>query len=195
MAQMWNAGLRLSDADYVLVINDDTNVIVSQVSEDINHAFMVARENDLVILNGSFGHFVITRRCIMYIGWFDERFLGFGQEDGDYYWRFEFFYNKAPTKVNGLVGISNASSDVGHESLVAGSSGKYSLFNDVFLNFKYLIGSGSHAGMFSEVATKLLDEPSLVEIEHWKEGLLEFMFERNPDAIREGISRHLSREI
>ncbi len=193
MAQMWNAGLRLSDSEYALVLNDDTNVIAATVAEDLNLAFAMARDHDLVILNGSFGHFVISRRCIRNIGWFDERFLGFGQEDGDYYWRFEFFYQKAPGKINGLIGISNASSDIGYESLVPGSTGKYSLFNDVFLNFKYLIGSGSHAGMFGQVASKVLDEPSLAGVEHWKEDLSELVLESNPDVIKEAISRHLSR--
>jgi len=193
MSQIWNAGLRLSDSNVTLVLNDDTNVVVSEVLENINYSFSLALENDLIILNGSFGHFIITRSCIRNIGWFDERFLGFGQEDGDYYWRFEQFYKKAPAKVDGLVGMSNASSEIGHEGIVAGFSGKYSLFNDVFLKFKYLFGSGAHAGMFGGVATKLLAEPSLLDLEHWRESLSELVHETDPSVIEKAISKELSR--
>jgi hypothetical protein len=193
MSQIWNAGLRLSDSDVALVLNDDTNIIVSEVLENINYSFSLALENDLIILNGSFGHFIITRRCINNIGWFDERFLGFGQEDGDYFWRFEQFYKKAPAKVDGLIGISNASSEIGHEVIVSGLSGKYSLFNEVFLRFKYSFGSGSHAGMFGGVAKKLLAEPSLLELERWRKSLLELVHETDLNVIEEGISKELSR--
>jgi hypothetical protein len=193
MSQIWNAGLRLSDSDVALVLNDDTNIIVSEVLENINYSFSLTLENDLIILNGSFGHFIITRRCINNIGWFDERFLGFGQEDGDYFWRFEQFYKKAPAKVDGLIGISNASSEIGHEVIVSGLSGKYSLFNEVFLRFKYSFGSGSHAGMFGGVAKKLLAEPSLLELERWRKSLLELVHETDLNVIEEGISKELSR--
>jgi hypothetical protein len=193
MSQMWNAGLRLSDSDVALVLNDDTNVIVSEVLENINHSFSLALENDLIILNGSFGHYIITRRCIRNIGWFDERFLGFGHEDGDYYWRFEQHYKKAPSKVDRLVGISNASSEIGHEHIVAGFAGKYSLFNDVFLTFKYSFGSGSHAGMFGGIAKKLLAEPSSRELENWRKNLSELVHETDTDVIEKGISKELSK--
>jgi hypothetical protein len=48
----------------------------------------------------SFSHFVMTKELLDDIGYFDERFLLHGEEDGDFVWRYIDKYGNYPPSVN-----------------------------------------------------------------------------------------------
>lgn len=172
MAKMWNMGIKCAGADLTLVLNDDINVNESEIVNVVQTIFSSVVENGLVIANGSFGHFAISSSCIQRVGVFDERFLGFGEEDGDYYWRFEEEYGQKPHHMDNLGGLVNMAEPSGHE-LLRSQSGKsrYSLFNSLFVEEKYNLQSGKHAGMFGSVAQKKLREVTPAELEEWESRL------------------------
>lgn len=185
VASMWNAGIRYSDAAEIVVLNDDVLVNPSEVANTLALLFEAIQTSGLVTLASSFGHFGISRRCVDDIGWFDERFLGFGEEDGDYIWRYEEHYGKAVSNVVAF-GFINRASDLGHESVITGGK-KYSLFNRLYLETKYNFGSGFTRGIFDSVATKLLPEMDPFTTDRFRNTLESERFSVSESEVRTGI--------
>ncbi len=82
LSKMWNQCIINSSNDKVLILNDDvliTKCFRKQL-DNIDSKF----NNCITILNGSWSHFFITKKIIDYVGWFDERLPGVGNEDWDY---------------------------------------------------------------------------------------------------------------
>lgn len=83
LAKCWNQLVILSNTQKILVLNDDT---------DVSELFRYELEQNIgeiktSTINNSWSHFIISKSTIKEVGWFDERFLGVGQEDGDYAYR------------------------------------------------------------------------------------------------------------
>lgn len=156
LAKLWNRGVLTASNEHCLVLNDDLTIptdlgtgqsIFDQLDELI-------QTNDTFRLNGSFSHFVISKKELMEVGFFDERLLGIGEEDGDFYWRYYQHYQKEiPSRdVTGILqpqpedGVLVQESDDGFKKGVR----HYSQFNRNFIkNEKYqraLIGG--YKGMF-----------------------------------------------
>jgi hypothetical protein len=144
ISRNWNLGIQLLGTENVLCLSDDLE-ITDGFKEDIASAFEVAEKEHFVII-GSFASFIINYKCIESIGWFDERFMGFGEEDGDYIFRFINKYQRKPRVYY--------SSAIRHLDLqtrgdeVAGT-GKYSLFNLAFRCLKYKSSKHGIQGTFS----------------------------------------------
>lgn len=132
---LWNAGIRYADLDFSIVLNDDISITPDSFVADLLTAIEVLRNTNLVTINSSWSHFLISRSMIQEIGWFDERFLGFGWEDGDYLLRYLRKRKSAPETINlhSFVNIVDSS----HDKQVTASWGKYSLFNREYYLFKY----------------------------------------------------------
>jgi hypothetical protein len=80
LAKGWNTLLIMSNAPKVLILYDDCEIKAGFRSE-----FESQKSNhDWLFLNQSFSHFMTSKNVIRKVGWFDERFLGIGHEDGDY---------------------------------------------------------------------------------------------------------------
>lgn len=131
-ATLLNAGILHSDTDVSIVINDD--IYVNPVEFEVETIVKEVEKHKLVLMNNSWSHFAINRSCLSTIGFFDEHFLGIGQEDGDYAHRFKLHYGfEVPAlEISGLVNFVDTSRD---ES-IAVTNGKYSLFNSVYLQIK-----------------------------------------------------------
>nr|WP_269460367.1 hypothetical protein [Polynucleobacter necessarius] len=70
-------------------------------------------------MNGSFSHFILDKQELVEVGFFDERLLGLGEEDGDFYWRFYKKYKKEiPSADMDL--IDNMQSDLADDGYVKG---------------------------------------------------------------------------
>lgn len=126
MSYLWNIGIRLCGAERFLVLSDDLAIDEKTSSLFVEKCFSELSENDLVIVNDSFGHFALTWELIEMVGWFDELLLGFGEEDGDFLWR----CMNAGAEICriDLPGFHNFSSNLGFEEIVS-MEGKYSFFN------------------------------------------------------------------
>lgn len=164
-ASLLNAGILHSDSDISIVLNDDIYWNPSGFSLELEEVVRDVTEQRLILLNNSWSHFAITKECLKAIGFFDEHFLGIGEEDGDYAQRFRAHYGvDVPAKIiQGLLNFVDQSRD----ETVAVTNGKYSLFNSVYLKFKGRLLDEAKEN--PEIST----EGTLVSIYSWRSALLE----------------------
>ena len=102
-----------SSNDRILILNDDLgidphveNSFFEQFEGVLNNAV-----NKTFTINGSFSHFVVSKDELIKVGFFDERVLVLGEEDGDFYWRYhETFGVEIPSFEIG--NIDNVHSDI-----------------------------------------------------------------------------------
>lgn len=139
LAKLWNTCLITSSNRDVLILNDDVTV---------GHEFF--RNLDIIVndesrkiyqplfkINGSWSHTFLDREIVSTVGWFDERYLGIGEEDGDFEWRLgkTFGQDMPSIAINGII------NHVDHSDCLAGMNkvnSKYSQFNyDFAFNTKY----------------------------------------------------------
>jgi hypothetical protein len=85
-----------SDSEIFLIFNDDIHIFPKLFRDNLKLITSLVLENGLVTINNSFSYFGVSRKCIEEVGFFDEHFLGMGEEDRDYYYRYEFKYLRKP---------------------------------------------------------------------------------------------------
>ena len=89
LAKLWNRGALTASHDRALILNDDL-----ELRSENGICFFDALEEAMAQhpgtfkINGSFSHFILDKRELIEVGFFDERLLGLGEEDGDFFWRF-----------------------------------------------------------------------------------------------------------
>lgn len=137
LAKMWNRGALAASNERVLILNDDL-----QLGRDEGKCFFDYFERALVVqagtfkINGSFSHFAADKRELIEVGFFDERLLGLGEEDGDFFWRYHQKYQREIPSIE-LPLIDNVQSDLADEGYAKGIR-TASLFNRDFIqNVKY----------------------------------------------------------
>ncbi len=162
LAKMWNNIVIFSETDYNFIINDDIAIhdpnLMSNIMNIINergHEFFTLGSHS----NG-FSHFIITKKQLDDLGYFDERLLSFGEEDGDMVWRYIKKYN-AEIPFYYIPGICHiaAHSDLPSNLVVHG--GNKPRWNRTFLfKHKYEVDyySDNVIGMFGIPHKKLLDD-------------------------------------
>lgn|GEM_PF-1786561 len=130
LALGWNRLILMSTRERILLLNDD----VFPEMEFRYHLERLKNLPDICSLNGSFSHFLITKKIVRQVGWFDERFLGMGQEDGDYICRMALrgiIHETIPVK--GLKNYVAPATDAGWAKLFDVVHGKYAGINfDIF---------------------------------------------------------------
>jgi hypothetical protein len=97
LSKLWNTIAIFSKTEYVLMLGDDVDFsnpeafdIVNRCIEDYSASFFT--------INNGFSHFVINKDILHTLGYFDERLLGFGEEDGDMVHRYtEVFGSQLPS--------------------------------------------------------------------------------------------------
>ena len=134
---MWNTSFNFTNTDYILTLNDDL-VIHDGFFEDFEAmlAHNAQTGHESFRINYSFSHFCVYMKDLFDVGYFDERLLGFGEEDGDWLWRWEVGKGR-PMRCYGTRGIvncidmaaTNSENMVKHDE----GGGKYSAFNRKFV--------------------------------------------------------------
>lgn len=124
-SKMWNSMITNSTKDNMLILNDDIIINHSDFFNSLEN-----KQAELFKINGSFSHFFINKTQMYDLGYFDERFLGFGEEDGDLVYRFIEKYNRNIPNIN-LPNIINVVDNSRDENIKCGI-GKYSYFNREF---------------------------------------------------------------
>lgn len=153
LSKLWNTVIVHATADHVLMLNDDIMIRKPRFLEDVCAAL---RRNGgrTFVINRSWSHFVVSREEIDELGYFDERLLGIGEEDGDITWRYQRRYGREipsfPVK-----GFENYAEETVRTykpvNIQTHSGTKYSLFNRKFmLSEKYEASSDGWKGMFDE---------------------------------------------
>jgi len=149
LAKMWNDLVIHSPTQKIMILNDDVSIrnigiLMDQVQ---------AEPSDMFTINSSWSHFVTSKKSMMDIGWFDERLLGFGEEDGDMVYRHLMKYGSNIKNLN-TTHIRDLKSSIRDEGVQSGVS-KYTKFNRQFMGFmdgydypKYQHHEGGVRGMF-----------------------------------------------
>jgi len=164
LSKMWNTLVVNSDKENILLLNDDLEIYEPTIFEQIKTHMNSADYNGFTRINNSFSHFLIDKNVIDDLGYFDERLLGFGEEDGDIYYRC-IKKNVKITDTN-IIGFNNLISNIRHDEVKNGI-GKYSKFNrDFIYEYKYLPDQTSpFKGMFDSPMKQLIEDVKLYPYE------------------------------
>jgi len=158
--KLWNTLVIHATCDHVLILNDDIMITNRDFVKDICRAIRKNQGRSFVI-NRSWSHFLISRREFDELGYFDERLLGIGEEDGDMTWRYMQRYGRplAGVSMKGVVNYSEeTASDHAPQNIRARPGMKYSQFNrDFMFQVKYEKDPNGIRGMFDEPA--ILKDP------------------------------------
>jgi len=133
LSKLWNTCLINSSNSEVLLLNDDITI-----SREFFDAFDYVEKKGCFKINGSWSHSFLDRELVAKIGWFDERYLGIGEEDGDFEWRWE---NQFGTTISsryfdGIINHVDCNDCLADMNKV---NGKYSKFNLEFaIGTKYI---------------------------------------------------------
>lgn len=168
LSHNWNLGIRLLGCKSTLVLNDDIWIDLGSFKAEVSRIRALGMDSPLTTINRSFSHFLIDDSALNSVGWFDERFVGIGEEDGDYYLRYCDYYNKPPLDVhtNAVVHFNDANSG----SEIKGVT-KYSLANLVFAGIKYGSPPDGNPGFFGELRIPNFDSSYRLDAEDFRRSL------------------------
>jgi hypothetical protein len=129
-SKLWNTLIIHSNTLWNLILNDD--IEINDITNFENIFNNIKSNPDLYTINNSFSHFLVHKKTIDELMYFDERFIGFGHEDGDIAWRYVEKYNKwiPNLSVNNFVDFR---SNVTDEEIIKSNGSKYTQFNQDFL--------------------------------------------------------------
>jgi hypothetical protein len=155
LAKLWNRGALTASQDRIIIMNDDLTIHPGF----FDRLEQALKENSTSFkINGSFSHFALNKKELLEVGFFDERLLGLGEEDGDFYWRyFQQFKREMPSIE--VLGIDNIQSDIADTGYAKGIR-TAAQFNRAFIKKqKYQdVFLGGHKGMFDKRVKKLLPD-------------------------------------
>jgi len=184
-SSMWNAGVSFSKNEIVFILNDDVHIDINYLNTGIKELTNLVKTEQLVTINSSWSHFVISKKCIYKVGKFDERFLGIGEEDGDYNFRFELNYGRQVSNFISPAFINLI--DNSRDKSISSGNGKYSLFNKIFQEIKYSRGSTGVKGMFSSSMTANISLEDEKNVFKWRNSLYHLLESKNEAEIRQEI--------
>lgn len=128
LSKMWNTIVINSSNNKILIFNDDISILpefFTQIESIIHN------NNTSFRINSSFSHFFVERQQIFEVGFFDERLIGLGEEDGDWCFRWEKKYQQyLPIfNTNTLISFSNKKDEELHTDEITPCNGKYVRWN------------------------------------------------------------------
>jgi hypothetical protein len=101
LSKLWNNLVIASKTEHNVILNDD--LIFDKNQNFVNIVKSIIEQNPSVEcfnMNGSWSHFVVTKKFLDEMNYFDERFLLHGEEDGDFVWRYIDKYGNYPPTIN-----------------------------------------------------------------------------------------------
>lgn len=159
VSKLWNTIIVQASSDYILMLNDDIMIHSPNFVDDIKNHIALNNDRSFTI-NNSWSHFLISREEIDYLGYFDERLLGIGEEDGDMSWRYFHEYRRklANYKIRYFDNFAEKTVYTYKPVNIECHSGtKYSQFNRKFIQHKYQNDQYGLPGLFGK--TVRLDDP------------------------------------
>lgn len=152
VSKLWNSIIIHATHDYILMLNDDIMINSPTFVKDIKK-HLVLNEYRSFTINNSWSHFLISRKEINYLGYFDERLLGIGEEDGDISWRYFHEYRREIANVK-LKYFDNFAEETVNSykpvNIECHSGTKYSRFNRNFIQQKYVNDQYGIPGLFGQ---------------------------------------------
>lgn len=135
LAKCWNMLTIVSSKPKILLLNDDC-----LIKHGFRQEFESQRgDREWLFLNESFSHFMTSKNVIRTVGWFDERFLGIGHEDGDYARRcaIKGFEYDVGIDCPSLRNLQIQEEFVSFTTDTKNKSGNYSVYNENFFKKKW----------------------------------------------------------
>ncbi len=135
LSKLWNTIAIHATHDHILMLNDDIMIESPDFMDDVSDA--ISRNGGKTFLiNRSWSHYLVNRDELDTLGYFDERLLGIGEEDGDMSWRYIKQYGKAIPSFK-IKGFQNYAEETVRSykpvNIQTHSGTKYSLFNQKFI--------------------------------------------------------------
>jgi hypothetical protein len=87
LAKLWNNCILNSRKEFILILNDDVKINNQQLFDEVQTE--INKGTQLFTINNGFSHFTISKNIATKLGFFDERFLGVGNEDTEMYIRYK----------------------------------------------------------------------------------------------------------
>lgn len=148
LAKLWNTLVINATTEHVYILNDDVKFQCDDVIKRIE-AHIEQTGSGLFYAPWGWSHFVISKTELDNLGYFDERLLGVGEEDGDMLWRYERLRGQQPGGIE-APGVGNQYDyKTAHDGLDT-VYGNKTRFNTVFIyGRKYKRDEAGQAGIFS----------------------------------------------
>lgn len=167
LSKLWNTIMVNTACDYILMLNDDIMISDPFFMHKIRST-LIKNEGKSFLINKSWSHFVINRAEIDELGYFDERLLGIGEEDGDMTWRYLSHFGREISSFK-MKGFINYAEETVHTykptNIKCHSGSKYSLFNREFMfTEKYRSDPAGIKGIFDEPVS--LKDPGKEQYPH-----------------------------
>jgi len=135
IAKCWNWLTLMSFSPAILILNDDIKINLL-FRKDFEKIF--TENQDFFVINNSWSHFLISKNAIKEIGWFEERLLGSGDEDGDYINRMAIKGRGVINKLcRGIINYVAEQKNAGWKNISGVGHGKYSEINKEFMIKKW----------------------------------------------------------
>lgn len=168
LAKMWNNLIVHSTTSHIFLMNDDISFNNPMA---LNELRMHIQNKDIFEVNWGFGTFVISKKLSIDMGFFDERFIAYGEEDGDFMRRYEKKFNKKIDKVpipninNRIQNRLKHSYDTSMDSVIADGGSKPKINIEVYKkkikenwempnqypSEKFIIENSHNIGKFTEI--------------------------------------------
>jgi len=166
LAKMWNTLIVNAATPSVLILNDDI-----LLDDDVFAA--IPEEKELLLLNGGWSHFLISKRMARSLNFFDERLLAYGEEDGDMTWKYINLYGESPPTF-AVAGIRNLGEGYRNNTsrlalLDIGGQVFRPAFNREFLFKQMYEKGGTISGMFGEPHRRVIEDEQQYPYEAFKE--------------------------
>ncbi len=167
LAKMWNSLVSISSNENILLLNDDMEIISNDIFYQLDQHVNTSSFNGLTTVNGSFSSFLVNRELLNELKFFDERLLGFGEEDGDITFR---YINLKKRNLDNLSisGVLNVSTNLRHEHVRSGIR-KYSAQNREFtFGQKYITDPSAYIqGMFDSPMIQVIPDINAMPYEKY----------------------------
>jgi len=176
---MWNNSINYSSGEYILVLSDDVIVMdgfFDEFEAMLKHNKQIGDESFRI--DSHWGHFCIWRNDVMdplRVGYFDERLIGFGEEDGDWMWRFQNRFNRHMRNYGtNKLPFHTDNTCMPGKNTKTHSGTKYSAFNREFQFGKKMeydpTGSNNACGVYGNNPQRLrpgMETPNMYPGETW----------------------------
>jgi len=156
LAKIWNTLVIFSNTNYNLICNDDIEIVNPTCFKNIKDVINQT-SHELFTINGGWSHYMITKQLLHELGYFDERLIAFGEEDGDMVYRFIKKYKKK-VPVYKVEGFRNVCAYDKSDTKIDVHVDNKPRFNREFINLKYKYDDNGIYGMSPIPVIQVLDD-------------------------------------
>lgn len=174
LSKLWNTLVINAPTEWIYLLNDDCVFTSPDIISAIEKR--IAEGGDgLFYAPWGWSHFAVSKTCLDELGYFDERLLGVGEEDGDMLWRFEQLYRHQPGGIK-VRGVSNSYDYQSASDGVDAVYGNKTKFNVLFTyGRKYKREETGQKGMFSYPVKQILPNEKQYPYERFRRANSKFI--------------------